>query len=395
MTWTRVHGPKSLKDFVQPGVAEFTRRMASFKPGKAILLLGPTGTGKSLSVHTFAKEHDREVVELNASDFRNADAIQSIVGNAVSQGSLFGKGKIILIDDLDGIAGSEDRGGVQALVKIIEKSRVPIVMTGNDVSDKKFSPLRKAAITIAYNPVAYGVLVEFLREVCEKERIKADPDALKMLARMSEGDVRAAVNDLQGIAAAGPVTREAVEQLPSRDRVLPLAQGLLRVFKTKDVKVALAAYDHLDEDLDGLFLWLEENVPREYRKAADLARALDALAEADRFRGRIRRWQYYRFQVYCYALLSAGIALAKEERYPDAQEFVQSTRLLKIWISNQKLAKKKSIAKKMTLRVHASARRIVQDALPFMRVMMKNKAVARELASYFNLDKEEVEWLAK
>jgi replication factor C large subunit len=395
MTLSTRYAPLLLKDFVQQGVLGFEERMRLWKKGKAIILLGPTGSGKSSSVYAYAREKGLDVVEQNASDFRNADAIKEIIGNAVSQGSLFGRGKIVLLDDVDGISGNEDRGGIPALVKVIESSRVPIVMTAIDLSDKKFSPLKKVGVVVSYPAVPYLRLAEFLQKVCLQEKISAEPDALKMLARMSEGDVRAALNDLQSLAALGSVTKAAVQEMPSRDRMLSLAEALLRIFKTKDVQIALHAVDNLDEDIDQLFLWVEENIPKEYTKAKDLARALDSLAEADKYRGRIRRWQYWRFQVYCYALLSVGVALAKEEKYAGASDIQQSSRLLKIWIANQKNLKRKSIAGKMRSRLHTSSSRIVDDALPFIRVMMKEKSLAKDLSTYFGFDKEDVLWLTK
>ena len=68
------------------------------------------------------------------------------------------------------------------------------------------------------------------------------------------------------------------------------------------------------EDLDESFLWLEENLPKEY-EGKDLERAFDCLSRADVFKGRIRRWQHWRFLVYINDLMTAGIALSKDEKY--------------------------------------------------------------------------------
>jgi replication factor C large subunit len=396
MNWSSKYAPLKLKDIVgQDGISLLVKAVSSWKKGKGILLFGPSGTGKTASVYAYAKEYGLDVVELNASDFRNAAGIQGVAGAASVQQSLFSRGKIILIDDLDGIAGNEDRGGVPAIVKLIESSRFPIVLTANEPSEKKISSIVKKCTQIAYPAISYTHIAALLSSICEKEKIIAETDAVKMLARIAEGDVRAAINDLQGLASEGKLTVKDVELLAGRDKTTPLAQALLRVFKTRDPQVAVASFDHLSEDIDDLFLWLEENIPVEYTKAADLARAMDAVAVADTFRGRIRRWQYYRFQVYCYALLSAGVAIAKDERYAGAHEYRPTSRLLKIWMANQKKAKKKDMALIMRSRMHGSVRSLVQDSLPYVRVMMKNKALSQELASYFKFDKEDVEWLKK
>ncbi|MEK0337652.1 MAG: AAA family ATPase, partial [Nitrosopumilus sp.] len=104
---------KNLKNFV----VNFKRQKKN-----AALLYGPSGVGKTISVHALANELNLEILEVNASDLRNAEQINSLVGSAVAQMSLFSKGKIILVDEIDGLSGMKDRGGLLAITKLIEKS---------------------------------------------------------------------------------------------------------------------------------------------------------------------------------------------------------------------------------------------------------------------------------
>jgi len=82
------------------------------------------------------------------------------------------------------------------------------------------------------------------------------------------------------------------------------------IFKTKVNKGTLELYDTVDMEMDQINLWLEENIPMEYR-GEDLARAFEALSRADIFKGRIHRQQHWRFMVYENFFLSAGVAAAK------------------------------------------------------------------------------------
>jgi replication factor C large subunit len=399
MSWVRKYAPKKLNqvDGLDSAIAELGKFVTRFKKGKALMLYGSSGGGKTSSVYALAHELGYELIEINASDSRNADQIDSLLGNASKQMSLFFKSKIMLVDELDGIAGKEDRGGVQAILRLIETSTFPIILVANDPYNEKLSSLRKKSVMLEYRTRPYTSLLKVLKEICKEEKIRFDEEALSMLARRAGGDMRAAINDLQSLASDDrKLTRKDVEEFGERDRTDSIIQALVKVFKTTDLDVALKAFDNVDEDLDKIFLWVDENLPHEYTRAADLARGFDALSKADVFKGRIMRWQYYRFYVYCYNLLSVGIAFAKDEKYKSFISYKPTSRILKLWIAKQKNLKKKAIAEKIGEKTHTSTRRALQSTLPYLRtVFKKNKHEADKLAHYLDLDFEQVEWLKR
>src|SRR3989344_6275682 len=118
--------PKTTKEIFgqEESVSKLKNFIVNFAKEKknSALIYGPSGTGKTCSVYAIAKEIGHEVIEVNASDFRNAEQINSKVGNAMKQRSLFASGKIILVDEIDGLSGHQDRGGIQAITKLIEDS---------------------------------------------------------------------------------------------------------------------------------------------------------------------------------------------------------------------------------------------------------------------------------
>lgn len=399
VSWVKKYAPKKLSqvDGLDSALAELGKFITRFKKGKALMLYGSSGGGKTSSVYALAHELGYELIEINASDTRNADQIDSLLGNASKQASLFFKSKIILVDELDGIAGREDRGGVQAILKLVESSSFPIILIANDPYNEKLSSLRKKSVLLEYRTRPYPTILKILKDVCKEEKIKYDEEALTMLARKSGGDVRAAINDLQSLAADDrKLTRKEVEEYGDRDRTESIIQALVKVFKTTDIDVALKAFDNVDEDLDKIFLWVDENLPNEYTKPVDLARGFEALSNADVFKGRIMRWQYYRFYVYCYNLLSAGVAVAKDDKYKSFINYKPTSRILKLWIAKQKNLKKKAISEKIGDKTHTSTKRALQDTLPYLRpIFKKNKKEADKLTHYLDLDGEQVEWMKR
>ena len=186
-----------------------------------------------------------------------------------------------------------------------------------------------------------------------------------------------------------------MEQLSERDKKESIIDALVRIFKIKDPKIASMAFNNVEEDTDQLFLWIDENLPKEYTKPEDLARAYNMLSRADVFRGRISRWQHWRFLVYINDLLTAGIAVSKDEKNKEFVSYGPTQRLLKIWRANMKYQQRKAIAEKIASKTHTSVKDTIKSTLPYVQyIMKKNKSSRVKLGEFFELDKEEVEWMS-
>ncbi len=377
--------PSSLDAIKGQNVQKIRDFFSSFKKGKALFIYGPPGTGKTASVYAYANEHDLEVLELNASDTRNKKELELFLSKATGQASLFGTSKLILIDEVDGLSGRKDRGAASAVAAAIASSPFPIVITGMDVFDKKLSPIKKKSQLLEFNALSTDVLVEILSPF----NTSLSSQQLRSLARKSAGDARAALNDLFTLTILEGASLDDVE---SRKQTLPIDQALIPVFKSTDPAVVFGAFDTVNEDVDKIFLWIDQNIPYEYTSSSDLNTAYQTLSLADRFFGRIRRWQYYRFYVYCYALLSVGIALAKDKKYARPPRYKPPSRLLSYWRANMQFAKRKSIVEKLALKTKTSQKRALQDSFPFLVSSLANN---KELQEELDLTSDEVSWLQK
>ncbi len=398
-TWTKKHAPKSGKEVMQGAYATLKEYVLGYRKqrARAAILHGPTGCGKTSSVYALANELGYEVVELNASDFRNEESIHAVAGNASKQLSLFGKGKIILIDELDGVAGQQDRGGMGAILLIAEKSSFPIIMTANDPFEKKFAALRKRSLLIQYAALTYQQIYAELKNICSRESITHNEQVLKKLALRAKGDLRGAINDLQALSqATRSISAQDVEGLSDRDKEVSITEALLKIFKGTDIKVAVSAFENVGEELEKCAMWIDENLPYEYRHGGELQKAYGFLSRADVFSGRIRRWQHWRFLVYINALISAGVATSKKERNRNTPQYKQPTRPLKVYIANAKNAKKHSIAGKIAEKTGCSERTAIQEYMPYMKqIFMNNREAAAAISEELELSYDEKDWLRR
>ena len=372
--WNDKHKPKSIREIPHPQATSILKAAVVNK--RAILLHGPTGIGKTTLAHTLANEEDYEILEINASDVRNKDEITKIIGASSEQMSLFNREKIILIDEADGVSGTKDRGGMQAIASVIPKSKHAIIITANDINDPKIKSLKKLVTIIELGKVNHEFIKKKLTNICEKENIQFEETHVDDIALKSAGDIRAAISDLQAHSAIEDKLN--ISELISRDAEESMKKVLSKVFKSDNIFESLNALDRTDNSLDEVMLWIDYNLPKEYKNSNDLANAYEMLSKADVFRGRIRRQQYWRYLVYQKALMSAGVTKAKNNYYPSFTKYERTSRLLKIWWANRKNAKKKDIAGKIARKTHTSTKDVMTN-FAFYKNFLKNEKIQREL----------------
>src|SRR3989344_4828374 len=149
-------------------IVEVINFYKKFPIKKAIILNGPVGTGKTSLAIALANEFNLELFELNASDLRNRLKLEEILRPSIEQHSLFKKGKIILMDEADGITGT-DRGGLPELIALIDKTSHPIIITANDICDRKFSLLRKKCSMISLKELNDKIVLNIIKDILKKE----------------------------------------------------------------------------------------------------------------------------------------------------------------------------------------------------------------------------------
>ncbi len=368
MLWTKKYSPKKIIEVVgqQKPVEQSLLWYHNWKPGKAALLTGPPGVGKTCLVEALGNEKNLEIIELNASDYRTASQIKEVIGQSMKQHSLFKKGKIFLIDEIDGLTGREDRGGAGEIIKIIEESRFPIVLTVNDQWNPKLSTLKSHCQLINFGKVNYWGIIKRLEEICQKENIKCSKDVLKQLAKMSEGDLRSAINDLETLSKGKTeITIKDLEELGSRERDENIFDTLKIIFKTKSFAAARMSIENVNKDPDEIFWWIEQNIVNEYEKPEEIAKAYEMLSRADIFRGRISRRQYWTLLKYIIDLMTSGVALSKKEMYRKFSRYEYPDKIKYLGMTRMKRAKEKEQLLELSKQLHCSTKKIKQEFLPF------------------------------
>lgn len=401
LLWVEKYRPKKIADVIgndeaKTAFIDWLKNKRRTK--KAILLYGPPGVGKTTLVNAAANEFGFRVIEMNASDTRSEKAINKLAGRAAAFVGLDtfateSKGNILFMDEVDGIAGNEDRGGVSAIVKTIEDSRIPIIMAANDPDLQKLRPLKKVSALIRFHQVRIPLIITMLQKICQKEHVKAEFEALERIAENSRGDVRSAINDLQSLAeTTKTLTLQDTVGLSARNRDINMDETLETYFSAKSLLDAAMLLNRSNVDYDDLLMAIGDNLPRRYEDSTDLARAYDFVSQADVYRGRIgtENWHLLR---YFFNSLSKAAAVSPES-YKPFSLISPPIRVITLFWTKGKRTMLEAICGKIGQRCHVSRATAKTDFVPFLKIMLTTHE-ADVMVSWFEFQLEEVEFLMK
>ena len=314
--WTDKHKPGRMEEVVgqKKAVIETLDFLNDWRPGRALLFHGPPGVGKTLLAEVAAREREWALVQVNASDSRTGKELETLLRDSSRQRTLFQKGKIIFIDEADGISGRE-RGAASSIIKVIKESRFPMILSANDPWKPKLRPLRQYCTMVKFNRIPYPSIAKRCRDIAKMERVAAEDAVLKDLARWASGDMRSAMLDLQLLAAGRDSVKERdLEALGYRERGRTVLDVLPTLFYSGSISASRKVVRETDKDPDDIFWWLESNLAAAYKDKNSIADGYDLLAKADLFRSFVMRQQNWRFKAYMIDLMS-GVSLFKEERH--------------------------------------------------------------------------------
>jgi replication factor C large subunit len=283
---------------------------------RAAFLYGPPGVGKTCSVIALAGDLGYDLMEVNASDYRTKKNLDALIGRSIRQRvTITGKPRMILFDELEGVSGRQDFGGIGAIASIIKATEIPVVLVATSMGERwadKFRPLRDISLHIEYDHVPFSQILARLRTIVEELGIEVDEDVLELLADRSEGDLRSTINDLEAIAQGRTrVTMAEASGLSARDRKDYTPDALMKMFSAKTLWEARRIISSAHISYDDLFNWIYENLPLVLDDPLELAEGMDALSRADIHQTRARRTQNYRLIKYMFNEMTGGVSLAR------------------------------------------------------------------------------------
>ncbi|XP_022113761.2 replication factor C subunit 1 [Pieris rapae] len=279
---------------------------------KAALLSGPPGVGKTTTVGLVCKELGFDTVEFNASDTRSKNLIKEQISELISTKSLSGYAKgvtgkqavtkkhVLVMDEVDGMAGNEDRGGLQELISLIKSSSVPVICMCNDRNSEKMRSLVNYCYDLRFNRPRVDQIKAAMLTICYKEGVKVPGDVLSQLISAAGQDIRQTLH-LLSVWTADPTLTEHDKlqkeaQRVKKDIKMGPWDAIRKVFSAEEHKT-MSIIDRSDlffTDYSLAPLFVHENYPQvvphcpKHEVLDRMSKAVDSLSLGDLVDSRIR-----------------------------------------------------------------------------------------------------------
>ena len=373
---------------------------------KGMLLSGPPGVGKTTIARAIAEDMGWTVIELNASDSRNATAIRKAATMGSTHRSLFHdpnkqeQKTLILLDEVDHLGGglrkaSEKRvaselgeariegsqqgdfGGKAELLLLLEKTKQPVLLACNDEqrfwgrSNWRYAKDRfsKYLELVKFKRVSNEALRRIAKRVLRNEGKDFTDEAIELLVKYNPGDLRALVRDLQVLTENSdhPLDVAEVEAYVTsnpRDLSVDLFPGLEALYKSRTCKEAVQILRTIDKDELSFIDWVHWNNAQFFKDdhsiiTSNIALSLSDKAFASKYRNTAHRSTYWSQHL---TSLAASVANSKplhQKLYPRYPAY----------LSNRYHSFKPNIIEQLSKLSGTSDASTVEELLPILTIL--------------------------
>jgi replication factor C large subunit len=402
MMWSELYRPIK----VQQMVGNEGARLAAVKwlsgwvdGSRPLLLIGPPGIGKTTLVHTLSQQFNYDLIELNASDNRNKIGIETRILPMFSNAGLFGRKLLLFLDEVDGLSGREDTGGIDSLINIMKEPTIPVIMAAN-TKNTKIKDLAKICKVIELNSIPPRLLMIFLDNVLKEENKQLSLDDKVSVVNNSKGDIRSMLNNAQSKYAGYNSTRSDTFEIDIAEAIngyfsmgeFEEAENFLSQADAAylDPRFGMSAEERRKDMINALF----SSIVSSPIDLEGLAEALDVLSKIDVIIGRIAQNRYWRLMKYLDVMIAYGLFSSTRQKGIKYNQYGVIWPLMKhIFVRGQSM---KNLLSSLSKQTHVTKSIFGSIYFPYLLQLLIDKKIdPREFSNISNLDEKSGEALTK
>ena len=221
LPWSEKYRPKKLDEVCgQKQIIDSLKAFVRSRNMPNLLFAGSPGVGKTTAAlamagELFGQELSGNFIELNASDERGIDVVRGRIkdfARTIALGET--PWKLIFLDESDSLTPEAQH----ALRRTMEStSRVTRFILSCNYSSRIIEPIQSRCAVFRFLPLQEEDVRRMVEHVAKAEGLKVDEEAIKAVFYVSEGDMRRALNSLQGASLhSKKIDADLIHRISSR-----------------------------------------------------------------------------------------------------------------------------------------------------------------------------------
>uniref|UniRef100_A0A6C0HV92 AAA+ ATPase domain-containing protein n=1 Tax=viral metagenome TaxID=1070528 RepID=A0A6C0HV92_9ZZZZ len=254
MIWIEKYRPDNFDDIVgQDKNISIINKMIEGGSFPHLLLHGKSGTGKTSTIMSIAnklygKNKPFMMIKLDASDDRGINTVREEIKGFAEKMTPFNTGiKLIILDEADSMTFDAQFALRRIIEKYSDDTRFCIIC---NYMNKIIAPIKARCVNLRFYPIDKKIIVERLKFICQEEKLKYEKNSLEIIANISNGDLRKAINILQSLSMMTSKNKICIESCYNSAGIPPpnVINELYSILINKDVNFE-TTYKYLEDNI--------------------------------------------------------------------------------------------------------------------------------------------------
>lgn len=195
MSWCEKYRPAKLDEiYGNSFILDKLKYMLKNNLLKNMILYGPSGVGKTSSIHCLENyyKNDYDIMHLNASNERSINVVKIKIKYFLRSA---GKKKMVILEEFDNmLVGSQH--GIASLMDNFKRAK--FILTCNNI-ENILDCIQNKCLLFQFKHLEKKNIEKGINKIIKHENISYDKDSIKYILKISNGDMRRAINYIQMI----------------------------------------------------------------------------------------------------------------------------------------------------------------------------------------------------
>lgn len=212
--WIEKYRPKCFNEIIgQEKNIKIIQNLLKNKSLPHLLFHGNSGVGKTSTINAiteylYGKKKAFMVMKLDASDDRGINSVREEIKGFAEKMTISNKGvKLIILDEADSMTFDAQFALRRIIEKYSDNTRFCLIC---NYENKIIKPIKSRCVDIRFYPIHNDIITSKLEYICKQENITYTKNGMNTISRISNGDMRKAINILQSLHSQSEIIKSSI-----------------------------------------------------------------------------------------------------------------------------------------------------------------------------------------